>query len=492
MSRIRSALSPLALLVAFPALLGAQAPATVRGTVMDSVRRVPLAGATVILLRTGPERAGESFTAISGRRGEFSVDVPAGRYGLTAEHPSLDSMDDAVVPLALDLAAGSRSEVVLATASPATLKARACPGLPLDSLTGAVLGRVQEARVGGPVAGATVLVQWDELQAVPTLGAINTLTHTVEVKADDAGLFAACGVPLQVALRAQVQWGNTESGVVDLMISPRGVLARAFRIDTVAADARREPSHVVVGSITAPDGAPVPRARVRIAGDTLEATTDEHGSFRLRTSFAGTQTLEAVAIGYTPGTATVDVGPTHVPVVNLQLEKFVVVLEAMRTVAKRASGALAHKEFESRRKSGRGIYITPEMLAARNPFQLSDLLRDLPGGGSIGSRARWLSIRRLSTLVATPAGMAADGTDLGPAQRPPAGMPEMNVARPSPSGWSAAECPEVFVNDVRDNSGLGINALPPDWVYGVEIYRRGDASPPRIHNWCGLILIWTK
>ena len=104
MRHIRLAFSLLVLLLASGVSLASQEPATVRGTVMDSVRRAPLVGATVVLLRTGPERSGESVTAKSGKRGEFTISVPAGRYGLTVEHPSLDSMESAVVPVALDLA----------------------------------------------------------------------------------------------------------------------------------------------------------------------------------------------------------------------------------------------------------------------------------------------------------------------------------------------------------------------------------------------------
>jgi len=470
MRHIRLAFSLLVLLLASGVSLASQEPATVRGTVMDSVRRAPLVGATVILLRTGPERAGESVTARSGRRGEFTISVAAGRYGLTAEHPSLDSMESAVVPVALDLAAGEQREVTLATPSPATLKARACPGLALDSLTGALLGRVEDAHTGGPVGGATMVVQWNDFETSPTSRGISALTHTVEAKANAGGFFAACGIPLQLSLSTQVQGENAQTGVIDLMISPRGVLTRVFAIDTAAGGAGIGSLHTVVGSIAGPDGAPIPRARVRVFGDTLEAATDEGGHFRLRTNLAGTQTLEAVAIGYTPGNGTVDIVDTHEATMNLRLEKFAVVLEAMRSVATRASGALAHKEFESRRDSKQGLYITPEMLATHNPFQLSDMLRDLKGyrpPTSRGYTSLWTNFPKAA-----------------PAAQRQQQSPVVAVA--------SSECPEVYINGFRDFSGKGFDVLPPDWVYGVEIYQRYDVSTARIFNKCGLILIWTK
>src|ERR1035437_3558876 len=476
MRHIRLAFSLLVLLLASGVSLASQEPATVRGTVMDSVRRAPLVGATVVLLRTGPERSGESVTAKSGKRGEFTISVPAGRYGLTVEHPSLDSMESAVVPVALDLAAGEQREVSLATPSPATLKARACPGLALDSLTGALLGRVEDARSGGPVGGATLVVQWTDFETSPTSKGISRLTHTVETKSNEAGFFAACGIPLELSLSTQVHGENTQTGVIDLMISPRGVLTRVFAIDTAVGGAGIESLHTVIGSIAGPDGAPIPRARVRVSGDTLEAATDEGGHFRLRTNLAGTQTLEAVAIGYMPGNAIVDIVDTHEAMMNLRLEKFAVVLEAMRSVATRASSALAHKGFESQSTSKRGSYIPPDMLASYSVFRLSDMLRVLKGYHPPSSRG----ITSLGALSA-PANAA---------QRQLRGL-RPNV-QAQPLGVGSSGCPEVYVDGFLDRSGKGLDAVPPHWVYGVEFHLVNEGSSGAISNNCGLILIWLK
>ncbi len=88
------ALAAVAVLTA--ASRAAAAQATVTGTVFDSLRtRAPLAGANVVIVELSRYAAADA-------RGRFRFDaVPAGRYGVTFLHPSLDSLDMAaeVVPL---------------------------------------------------------------------------------------------------------------------------------------------------------------------------------------------------------------------------------------------------------------------------------------------------------------------------------------------------------------------------------------------------------
>ncbi len=74
------------------------ASASLRGTVIDSIRRAPLVGATVIALRaaTNAEADARDYSATTDARGKFAINaLPPGLYMITVEHPWLDSTDSA-------------------------------------------------------------------------------------------------------------------------------------------------------------------------------------------------------------------------------------------------------------------------------------------------------------------------------------------------------------------------------------------------------------
>lgn len=92
------------------AVAGASTAAAVRGTVIDSARGVPLAGATVFL-------AGTEHEATTDSAGGFTLaGVPEGRYAVAFAHPRLDSL--ASVPEPVEVAVGAAGEVAVALGIP--------------------------------------------------------------------------------------------------------------------------------------------------------------------------------------------------------------------------------------------------------------------------------------------------------------------------------------------------------------------------------------
>lgn len=118
------------------------AAGVVAGTVFDSTRAVPLAGAVVAL-------AGTRHTAVSGPTGEFRMTgVPAGRYRVEFTHPRTDSLRWKPAPVEVQVASG---ESAVSLALPARALASLAPPrrdtLAVVHLPGVVGTAAAESRV---------------------------------------------------------------------------------------------------------------------------------------------------------------------------------------------------------------------------------------------------------------------------------------------------------------------------------------------------------
>ncbi|HEX7118865.1 MAG TPA: carboxypeptidase regulatory-like domain-containing protein [Longimicrobiales bacterium] len=133
--------------------------ATLTGTVYDSTRAAPLAGAEVFLSGTG-------YRAVTDAAGRFRIDdLPDGVYAASFLHPRLDSLGIYARPREVTLEAGVVAEVRLAVPSAATLLAAgvALEDAPADPADDAAAAPV--ARGPRPLA-ATEAAPPDRLSAV--------------------------------------------------------------------------------------------------------------------------------------------------------------------------------------------------------------------------------------------------------------------------------------------------------------------------------------
>ncbi len=220
-----------------------RAPAAARlavaGSVYDSLRAAPLAGAEVFL-------SGTVHRATAGADGRFRLeDVPAGEYTVSFSHPSLAALGVAPPVRTFALRAGEEPALELAVPSAATLAAAVCPegAAGSSALVGAVRGPA-----GEPVQGARVVLSWGRR------GRAETVT-------DAGGAYRACGIPAGAAVVAEVRTAGLAPSREEVRLASARLAVRDLRVG----------DPVRLG----PDGRPVPLAEVRVAGSArTPAATD--------------------------------------------------------------------------------------------------------------------------------------------------------------------------------------------------------------------------
>ena len=158
------AATALALAITGPPFAAPQTPVgRFEGTVKGSLASRPVSAAQVSLVRL------ESDTSISVSvrvdvRGRFSVDsLPAGHYLVQVNHPTLDSLDVALPTARLVIANGRTSRSDLTLPSGASLRGVVCPGLSLSAEQAVVAGHILDADSDEPIAGAKIVVEWNDI-----------------------------------------------------------------------------------------------------------------------------------------------------------------------------------------------------------------------------------------------------------------------------------------------------------------------------------------
>jgi hypothetical protein len=235
-----------------------RAPAAARlavaGSVYDSLRAAPLAGAEVFL-------SGTVHRATAGADGRFRLeDVPAGEYTVSFSHPSLAALGVAPPVRTFALREGEPPALELAVPSAATLAVAVCPGGAAGSsgLVGAVRGPA-----GEPVQGARVVLSWGRRERA-------------EAVTDAGGAYRACGIPAGATVVAEVRTAGLAPSREEVRLASARLAVRDLR----AGDPVR----------LGPDGRPVPLAEVRVAG----ASRTPEASDRLR---IGEQEIATLGVG---------------------------------------------------------------------------------------------------------------------------------------------------------------------------------------------------
>jgi hypothetical protein len=165
-------------------------------------------------------------------------------------------------------------------------------------------------------------------------------------------------------------------------------------------------------------------------------------------------------LGWEPQEVPVELSAAHPQRVALQLKKFVPMMDPV-VVTARAEKALESVGFASRQRSGMGHYLTAAEIARRNPTQLSDVLRTVPG----------LTVRQngfQSEIVSTHGGSL---TNQG--------------------------CVNYFVDGLpfQAISGDANDFVNPREVAGIEVYEASMVPAQFMSNngqSCTTIVIWTK
>ena len=383
-------------LALLPAPAAAQQPAppavaaatgALEGTVRDSLAGAPLAGAAVqVVSRADPQRT-RGVTA--GADGRYRIDsLPAGEYVVGFQHPRLDVLGVAPPMRLVAVAAGQPTRADLGIPSGGALNRAACQPAAGDN-AGLVLGRALDADTREPLGGGTIAIIWSEF--VIDASGSRSVRRQQTTPTSATGHFALCGVPTDVGVILVAEHGTDASGYVEVQVPPGGAAVRELLIGRGAAAVPvpvspmesgnmpvRRGTAALVGEVRSSTGDPVDRAVVTLFGSTGRDTTGRDGRFRLQDLPAGTHTLEARVIGWTPQRVAVNLSSAATDTLVVRLAERVPVLDRVTVVGKRPVGS-ALEGFLRRRRQGMGRFLTQNEIERRAAFSVGDLLRAVPG-----------------------------------------------------------------------------------------------------------------
>lgn len=358
-------------------------PATAVGTVFDSVRIRPLAGARVRIDTTG------LFT-VTDAEGRFVLQgIPAGSHEIRIEHPVLDTLGIDLRSARIEFAPGSTSAHEFGTPSAERVIEIVCPPAWRARGPAALVGRVREADTQKPATGAKVSLVWYE---VALSDGLRRTPRVREATVGTDGIYRICGLPAQLDGKIQVIRGSLTSGDVgisfgeDLLAARSMTIAAPGAVVAVAApaDSGRPTQTAVLGTarltgrVVNKSGAPLPGARVQLEGTTRATSTRANGEFVLDSLPPGTQNVAVRLLGYSPVERAVDLTSAQPRSVTITMEDFVPVLEAVRVSAQRER-ALDDVGFTRRKRTGMGYYLDGDEIKSRNAQYFSDIMRSAPG-----------------------------------------------------------------------------------------------------------------
>ena len=220
--------------------------ATVRGTVYDSTRMAPLAGARVFL-------DGTQFSARSAADGSFLIEkVPPGTYAISVLHARFDSLDVTAPSVSIALRPNEEGMTHLAGPSAATILARDCRAEERSEGTATLRGHVHDGFTSGPAIDAQVTVVWRRLQT--SQSAAPVMERSLSTRTDSAGRYRFCGLPDGVKLTARVVGDDRRTASADMVLSDRevSVLDLVVGKPTVVAAATEAPVAPAVVVVESP------------------------------------------------------------------------------------------------------------------------------------------------------------------------------------------------------------------------------------------------
>lgn len=180
--------------------------------------------------------------------------------------------------------------------------------------------------------------------------------------------------------------------------------------------------------------------------------TGERGSFRFGSIHPQGYELRIVYLGFKE--VRLVVRPRHGDDVQVEVEmvREVVALEPLVVTATRQS-LLRRVGFLDRRETGLGRFLTRSDIEARNPFEVSDLFRSMPG------------------FRVVPAGRGSGNLVVGRGSCPPA----------------------MFLDGARLLEGTSIDeVLRPETLEAIEVYHASQAPAQFQANRCGAVVAWSR
>ena len=348
------------------ARLGAQQPAapprfaTIVGVVEDSLRRGPLANATVIVLNT-------SRSAITNARGLFQIDsVEPGEVRLGVRHALMDTLGLSILSEIVRVVAGQRLEVRVSTATFDSVRDRLCVRGGVSNGSAMLVGRILEADTDAPIPAVAVSLVYQDSSSIVVRDRVR------QTRSRDDGSFAICGLPESFTGTVQALQGRMSTPELPVTLK-NGVLATAL----LTFSASPESVAVLEGRITTRTGEPLAEAQVAITGTSRVAVTRADGTFSLTGLPSGTAEAVVRKIGFAPVTRAMALTRREPRRLAVQLSPMQL-LAAVKVEGKLDAG-LQKAGFLDRKRAGQGSFLSPEEIDRRKPEMFTDLMQSVSG-----------------------------------------------------------------------------------------------------------------
>ncbi len=363
------------------------------GTVFDSLRSAPLAGATVFVL--GTNRIGAT-----NEQGLFSIDsIPPGMHRVHVSHDLLDSLGITMATDSFAIAAGERKVLEMGVPSAETLVALSCTAATRRLGPSAIIGRLLDADTDQPVSGARVSFAWSELSLAAGLRRVPKVRGAT---ANTDGVFRICGIPGEVEGTLQAEKGGITTAEIKLAFIGQPLVVQGMRIGNANTVARaqvdsslgsvpgrsvgeqrfsavnyQKGTAILRGKVLNANGTPIANARVEVEGTTSRALTNAAGQFTLTELPSGTQSVVARQMGFAPVSQAVDLSTREAATTTITMSRPVQVLEPVVVTAQSDLG-LDNVGYTQRSKGLSGTFMTAEDVMRRGPNMLTDVFRTVP------------------------------------------------------------------------------------------------------------------
>ena len=215
----------------------------------------------------------------------------------------------------------------------------------------------------------------------------------------------------------------------------------------------------VSGTVRDSGGTPVMSVEVRAGKLPVWTRTDSAGVYRLGGLAAGKTQLLFRRLGFEPTTKDVVVS-ANAQTVDVTMEQLPAEMAALITEASTRVREML-RDFWHRREQGYGHFVTRAEIEDRQPMNLSDMMRSIPG------------MQLVPKLVG--------------------GEATLRFARNA----GGHDCPPQYFIDGVMARGFNIDDMPPSDVEGIEIYPGVSTVPPQFKSVtgtsaCGVVVIWSR
>ena len=229
---------------------------------------------------------------------------------------------------------------------------------------------------------------------------------------------------------------------------------------TAAWPASAQSVGAISGTVKDSAGVPIPGVEVVLLQIKGAVYSDSLGVFHFANIPAGKRELHFRRLGFAPKAVDTEIGEGKTVAVAVVLDPSATAIEGM-TVEELTRRRQMLSDFYDRSASGFGHFVTRDQIEKRNPMNLSDMMRMIPGA-------------RLSPIRG-------------------GGQATLRFSR----AQGARDCPPQYWVDGVKTWNLNIDDIVPQDVEGIEVYSGASTVPPQFNTKegttiCGVILIWTR